>query len=78
MWPVTCGSSKVVKMEHTLENRPDFIGTWDEKDKDWAIVKDEYQKLTIQLLDAKSDTRLIVHAIRKPPCVRGSTMIIIY
>ncbi len=33
---------------------------------------------TAPLLDAKTSAGLIVHVIRKPPCVRGATMIIMY
>ncbi len=42
--PVTQGSLDIVKMEHALEKRPWFTRAWGEKDNDWALVRNEYQK----------------------------------
>ncbi len=34
----------MVKMEHALEKRPGFTGSWDENNDDWELVKNKYQK----------------------------------
>ncbi len=55
----------MVVIEHTLEKRSGFTEAWD----DWTLVKIEYQKSTVPLLDAKTVAGLFVHEVRNSPCV---------
>ncbi len=66
-------------MEQLLEKRLGFTGKRDEKhDNNWMPVRNEYQKPTKPLLDAKIGPGLLAHVKRKSPCVRGDAMTIIH
>ncbi len=68
----------MVKMEHMLEKMLGLIGASNAKEDNWTLVRNEYQKPIAPLLDAKTGAELIVHLIRKSPCVRDVTMTIMH